>query len=145
MANSLFLGNLITDAMIAFHTQKPTNGSWGDAAIAILNSGGIRAPIEKGGSLKRDRYSWFRLIDWLIDWLGFYAISAIFQPCNGSDYKVNDRLWNFEVSLAALTSLLFFKIQRNDPPRGLLSITVYFFNNTKCLFSCIWHWSNFSY
>ena len=57
MANSLFLGNLITDGMVSFHTQKPTNGSWGDAAIAILNSGGIRAPIEKGGSLKRDRYS----------------------------------------------------------------------------------------
>ena len=21
--------------------------------------------------------------DWLIDWLEFYAVSAIFQPCNG--------------------------------------------------------------
>nr|XP_022291712.1 5'-nucleotidase-like [Crassostrea virginica] len=48
------LGNLITDAMIAFHTQKPTNGSWGDAAIAILNSGGIRAPIEKGNISQGD-------------------------------------------------------------------------------------------
>ena len=28
----------------------------------------------------------------LIDYLGFYAVSAIFQPCNGGDYLVNDRL-----------------------------------------------------
>ena len=27
-----------------------------------------------------------RLIDWLIDrWIAFYAVSAIFQPCNGGD------------------------------------------------------------
>ena len=26
------------------------------------------------------------LIDWLIDWIEFYAVSAIFQPCNGGDY-----------------------------------------------------------
>ena len=24
--------------------------------------------------------------DWLIDWKGFYAVSAIFQPCNSDDY-----------------------------------------------------------
>ena len=24
-----------------------------------------------------------RLIDWLIEWIEFYAVSAIFQPCNG--------------------------------------------------------------
>ena len=40
---------------------------------------------------------------------GFYAVTAIFQPCNGGD----DRLWNFEVSLAAITSLHFYKIKRN--------------------------------
>ena len=51
---------------------------------------------------------------WLIDCFGFYTVSAIFQSCNGGDYfKINDRLWNFEVSLAALTSLLFNEIQRN--------------------------------
>ena len=25
-------------------------------------------------------------MDWLIDWIEFYAVSAIFQPCNGGDY-----------------------------------------------------------
>ena len=29
-----------------------------------------------------DHWFW-RLIDWLIDWIEFYAESAIFQPCNG--------------------------------------------------------------
>ena len=24
--------------------------------------------------------------DWLIDKIAFYAVSAIFQPCNGGDY-----------------------------------------------------------
>ena len=24
-------------------------------------------------------------IDWLIDWIVFYAVSAVFQPCNGGD------------------------------------------------------------
>lgn len=35
--------------MVSHHAHKiPLNGSWSDAAIAILNSGGIRAPIERG-------------------------------------------------------------------------------------------------
>ena len=42
----------------------------------------------------------------MIDWIEFYAVSAIFQSCNGGDYKLN-------VSLAALTSLLFIETQRN--------------------------------
>ena len=48
-------------------------------------------------------------VDWLIDWIEFYAISAIFQPCNGGYYSLND----FEVPLVALTSLLFIEIQWN--------------------------------
>ena len=27
------------------------------------------------------------LVDWLIDWIDFYAVSVIFEPCNGGDYK----------------------------------------------------------
>ena len=49
----------------------------------------------------------------MIDCFGFYAVSAIFQPCNIVDYLLNDRLWNVQVSLAALTSLLFYETQRN--------------------------------
>ena len=50
----------------------------------------------------------------LIDCFGFHAVSAIIsQPYNGGDYQVNARLWNVEVSLVALTSLLFYEIQRN--------------------------------
>ena len=49
----------------------------------------------------------------LYDWLEFYAVSAIFQPCNGGNYVKCDQFWNCEVSLAALTSLLFIGIQWN--------------------------------
>lgn len=49
------LGNLITDGMVSHHAHKiPLNGSWSDAAIAILNSGGIRAPIERGNISRGD-------------------------------------------------------------------------------------------
>ena len=51
------------------------------------------------------------LLDWLIV---FYDLSAIFQPCNSSDYLVYDRLWNFEVCLAALTNLF-----RRNPEKTL--------------------------
>ena len=27
------------------------------------------------------------MVDWLIDWMEFYAVSAIFQPCNGGSLK----------------------------------------------------------
>ena len=53
----------------------------------------------------------FRLIDLLIDCIVFYTASATFlrrlQKKNG------DHLWNFEVSLAALRSLLFIEFQIN--------------------------------
>ena len=49
----------------------------------------------------------------MIDCFGFYAVSAIHQPCNIVDYLLNDRLWNVQVSLAALTSLLFYETPRN--------------------------------
>ena len=51
------------------------------------------------------------------DWLIFTCFTPYRQYSshdNGDDYQVNDRLWYLEVSLAALTSLLFFEIQRND-------------------------------
>ena len=39
--------------------------------------------------------------------------------------EVNDRLWNFDVTLAALSSLVFYETQRNGLLRakGLLSLT----------------------
>ena len=46
---------------------------------------------------------------------------GIFQPYNSGDCWVNDRLWNFEVSLEALTSLLFYEIQGNGPLRAKTS------------------------
>ena len=49
------------------------------------------------------------LIDWLIDWIEFYAVSVIFQPYNGGEYSLN--LISFEIFLAARTSLLFIEIQ----------------------------------
>lgn len=43
------LGNLITDAMVDFHTQFAlSNTSWAPAAIALLNGGGIRDSIVSG-------------------------------------------------------------------------------------------------
>ena len=42
-------GNLMTDAMVAHYVlEQPTEGYWTNASIALLNSGGIRSPIEKG-------------------------------------------------------------------------------------------------
>lgn len=58
------------------------------------------------------------LLVMLIVCFGFYAISPIFQPYiyNGGNFSVSDSLWNFDVSLAALSTLPFYEIQR----RGLL-------------------------
>ncbi|KAK3097085.1 hypothetical protein FSP39_006245 [Pinctada imbricata] len=48
-------GNLITDAMVAYHVKSlGQNGEWTDAAIAVLNSGGIRAPIVQGNITRGD-------------------------------------------------------------------------------------------
>ena len=44
----------------------------------------------------------------------FYAVSAIFQQFNDGYLEVLIDLWNFEDSLVALTSPLFFKIYRNS-------------------------------
>ena len=30
------------------------------------------------------------MIDWLIDWIEIYAVSAIFQPCNGGNGLMSD-------------------------------------------------------
>ena len=49
----------------------------------------------------------------MIDWIVFYAVSAIFKPYNGGDYKLKVISLNFQVSLAALTSLHFIEIQWN--------------------------------
>ena len=51
---------------------------------------------------QKNGHALFQGIDWLIA-VGFFAKSAIFQPCNGRDYCVNDRLWNFGVFLATHT------------------------------------------
>ncbi|OWF50209.1 5'-nucleotidase-like [Mizuhopecten yessoensis] len=43
------MGNLVTDGMVDYFVGRQTdNASWTEAAIAIINSGGIRAPIEQG-------------------------------------------------------------------------------------------------
>ena len=41
------------------------------------------------------------LLAWLIDWIVFYAVSAIFQPFNGGDFslKVISLEWKFYISL----------------------------------------------
>ena len=50
----------------------------------------------------------------LIDWIEFYTVSAIFQPCKWQRLLVKCyQFWNFEVSLAALASLHFIEIQGN--------------------------------
>ena len=57
----------------------------------------------------------------MIDLIVFNAVSAIFQPYDGSDYK----FWNFEVSLASLTSYFLSKSSEMVfwVPRGLLSLS----------------------
>ena len=59
------------------------------------------------------------MIDWLIDWIVFYTVSAIFQPYNSGDYWF--QVIGFIVSLAAPTSLLFYEIHwiGHCLPRGL--------------------------
>ncbi|CAG9862150.1 unnamed protein product [Phyllotreta striolata] len=42
------LGNLIADAYVFAYTKSPPNGSWTEAAIGLINAGGLRSPIEKG-------------------------------------------------------------------------------------------------
>ena len=34
---------------------------------------------------------WNIIIDWLIDWIEFYAVSEIFQACNVGDYQLNSQ------------------------------------------------------
>ena len=34
-------------------------------------------------------FSVSKLIDWLIDWIGFYVVSAIFEPCKGGANWIN--------------------------------------------------------
>lgn len=42
-------GNLIADAMVDYHVNfTHASGTWAPAAIAVINSGGIRASINKG-------------------------------------------------------------------------------------------------
>lgn len=42
-------GNLIADAMVDYHVNfTHASGTWAPAAIAVINSGGIRASISKG-------------------------------------------------------------------------------------------------
>ncbi|XP_033741400.1 snake venom 5'-nucleotidase-like [Pecten maximus] len=49
------MGNLITDSMVDYFVGRQTdNTSWTEAAIAIINSGGIRAPIEQGNITRGD-------------------------------------------------------------------------------------------
>ena len=49
------------------------------------------------------------LVNWLIDWIEFYPISAIFQPCNGGDYKAPSEMR----SVMNEPILLFIEIHRN--------------------------------
>ncbi|XP_060065444.1 snake venom 5'-nucleotidase-like [Ylistrum balloti] len=49
------MGNLITDGIVDYFVGRQTdNTSWTEAAIAIMNSGGIRAPIEQGNITRGD-------------------------------------------------------------------------------------------
>ena len=73
-----------------------------------------------------------QLIDWLIDWLGFHAVFAIFQTCIGGDFKVIDRFWNFEVSLAALRNtrnikykVYFFLVSKNSTSNHVMSVLLW--------------------
>ena len=55
----------------------------------------------------------------LIEWIVFYAVSAIFQAYNDSDYKL--KVISFVIlkfPLAALLSLLFIEIQWNGLKQG---------------------------
>ena len=52
-----------------------------------------------------------------VDYIVFYAVLAIFRPYNGGDYIVlinDNQLWNFEVSFAVLTSLLFMSSKSSE-------------------------------
>ncbi|XP_066156466.1 apyrase [Euwallacea fornicatus] len=42
------LGNFVTDAFVFEYAQNVQNGSWTNAAIAIINAGGLRTDIEIG-------------------------------------------------------------------------------------------------
>ncbi|KAG5888870.1 hypothetical protein JTB14_004823 [Gonioctena quinquepunctata] len=42
------LGNFITDATVYAFTKSPSPGSWSDAAIAVINAGGLRTGLEIG-------------------------------------------------------------------------------------------------
>ncbi|KRT83949.1 Calcineurin-like phosphoesterase, partial [Oryctes borbonicus] len=43
------LGNLLTDAMVAYYASE-SDENWTKAAIAVMNAGGIRTAINKGGN-----------------------------------------------------------------------------------------------
>ena len=56
------------------------------------------------------------MIDWLIDWLDrvLHQIGNISAMLRRRLLVKCDQVWRFEVSLAALTSLLFIEIKQNS-------------------------------
>ena len=60
---------------------------------------------------ERNKHCYKKAI-YIVDWIEFYAVSAIFQPCNGGDYYLN--VISFEI-LKSLTSLLFIEFQSSRP------------------------------
>ena len=48
------------------------------------------------------------LLDWLIDWFVFYAVSAIFQPCNGLVYRKSNRRIYGEKKTQSVSHSVYF-------------------------------------
>ncbi|XP_050392707.1 snake venom 5'-nucleotidase isoform X2 [Patella vulgata] len=42
------LGNAITDGILRYNLNERANGTWNNVSIVLMNSGGIRSPIEQG-------------------------------------------------------------------------------------------------
>ena len=49
----------------------------------------ILEKTDSAASNVRSVAHWNLALFWLIDWIEFYAVLAIFQPCNGGDHKLN--------------------------------------------------------
>ncbi|KAK3608408.1 hypothetical protein CHS0354_035408 [Potamilus streckersoni] len=84
------LGNLITDAIIEFHLDKRNdNETWGAAAMAIWNGGGIRGSIKRGKVSLGDVYTvlpFANIVD-KITISGFYLRQTLEQSIANYDPK----------------------------------------------------------
>ena len=46
----VYLGNLVTDAVLSCHLERPVSGEWSHVSMAMWNSGGIGSSIQKGAT-----------------------------------------------------------------------------------------------